>query len=95
MEQAGHQDRFRRLLRREMAATVELAVTRLTAAFNPPGARAPAGPDDVLDRFAAPHEDAGDPVEVDLVLAGLAASEDPRCFARCSANGSATALWHV
>lgn len=43
----------------------------------PPRALVPAGPADVLDRFAALLEDAGDPVELELVLAGLAASEDP------------------
>lgn len=36
----------------------------------------PAGPDDVLDRFAALLEDASDPVEIELVLAGLAAAGD-------------------
>ena len=41
-----------------------------------PRALVPAGPDDVLDRFAALLEDAGDAVELELVLAGLAASED-------------------
>jgi hypothetical protein len=42
----------------------------------PPRALVPAGPEDVLDRFAALLEDAGDPVELELVLSGLAASED-------------------
>jgi hypothetical protein len=43
----------------------------------PPRALVPARPADVLDRFAALLEDAGDPVELELVLAGLAASKDP------------------
>lgn len=43
----------------------------------PPRALVPAGPEDVLDRFAALLEDAGDPVELELVLTGLAASKDP------------------
>ncbi|MGY2127374.1 DUF6493 family protein [Blastococcus sp. SYSU DS0617] len=43
----------------------------------PPRALVPAGPDDVLDRFAALLEDAGDPVELELVLSGLAASKEP------------------
>jgi hypothetical protein len=49
----------------------------VAAPAGPPRALVPSGSDDVLDRFAALLEDAGDPVELELVLAGLAASEDP------------------
>ena len=41
----------------------------------------PAGPSDVLDRFAALLEDAGDPVELELVLTGLATTARPEVLA--------------
>lgn len=48
---------------------------------DPPRALVPAGTGDLLDRFAALLEDASDPVELELVLAGLASSGDPDLLA--------------
>ncbi len=49
----------------------------MTAPAAPPPALRPAEPADVLDRFAALLEDSSDPVELELVLAGLAAADNP------------------